>query len=90
MLTFEEYQLYGDLEEGAIKDLIKVTIPKPVLHWLKRKLHQDQYKNALLVYQEIMKDDKRNLSHQVALTKAAATVGISAKELQKVWDTVKV
>ena len=87
---FDDYQIYGDIEEGALLDLIKATIPKPVLHWLKQKLHKNQYQQALIVYKDIVQDKSRNVNHQVALIKAAATVGISARELQKVWDsTVK-
>lgn len=83
MLTLQEF-----IEEKILVDLIKSSLPKPILHWLKHKLHHKQYMNALETYKEIVNDKNRNVSPQVALATAAKTVGISARELQKVWDNI--
>jgi hypothetical protein len=88
-MGLDEFIQYATLDEGILIDILKATLPKPVLHWLKQRLHKTQYRKALETYQSIMKDAGRNLTPQAAIVAAAKTVGISPRELQKVWDTLE-
>jgi len=73
-----------ELSESDLTDLVSKIIPKAVLDWVKHKLHKDKYIQALKLQQDIMKD--RKVSAQQALVKAASTVGLNPRELQKVID----
>lgn len=84
MLTYREY-----IEESIATDLIKDLIPDPILHWLKRKLHTAAYTDALKIYHKLITDKNRNLSQERALIIAAETVGISTRELKKVWNQIQ-
>ena len=71
-------------EEAMLKSLIKDVLPKKLLHFLKRVLHKDKYKQALEIQKDIMKRD--TMSASFALVKAAEQVGLKPRELAKVMD----
>lgn len=86
MLTFKEYQEYELLEKSIGIELLKGTLPKAFLHWLKRVLHKDKYKALLRLQKEILNDRTRGISPQNAMVKAAGLVGLDPREVQKVLD----
>jgi len=79
MKTFIEFN-----EEAMITSLTKDILPKKLLHFLKRILHKNQYKEALKIQKEILK--RGNISASFALVKAAEQVGLKPRELAKVMD----
>lgn len=88
MKSFKEFssnnieERYSDIGIGI--ELMKSVLPKPILHYLKRVLHKDQYKIALKLQKGFMKN--RSMSSGQAIVTAASVVGISSRELQKVLD----
>jgi len=80
------------------KELIKRLLPKKLVHKIKRALHAEDYKKALKLYHQMVKEYNRNPEAQnrpgmfvanpkgLALAKAAEIMGIKPKELRKVLD----
>lgn len=89
IMEWSDYAQYQKIDEEALTDLVKSTIPKKVLHWLKRVLHKKHYKAALELYNKLMQDTKRQLTPQRAMVIAAKTVNISPRELEKVWPSIQ-
>jgi len=71
-------------EEAMIKMLAKDALPRKVLHWLKRVLHADKYKEVLKLQRIMMKT--RGMQPEMAMVKAAQTYGIDPREMRKVMD----
>jgi len=85
----------GSAEKKKVRDIL---IPKKLTHAFKRMIHKKRYVNALKIYNEMMKEYKKNpkaMQQQGAfitnpkgrmLQKTAEIVGVSIGELKKVLD----
>ena len=85
----------GSAEKEKVRDIF---IPKKLTHAFKRMLHKKRYVSALKIYNEMMKEYKKNpkaIQQQGAfitnpkgtmLQKTAEIVGVSIGELKKVLD----
>jgi len=74
-----------ELSEDAFLDIIKALTPDPIKHGVKRLLHGNQYKSAKIIYDALLADKKRGYTPESALARAAIAVGLSPRELNKVW-----
>jgi len=84
--------------DSWLAELIKRIMPKKWVHKFKRAVHAEQYKAALKMYHDMVREYNRNPAAQqqpgalvmnpkgLALSKAAATFGLSVKEFKKVLD----
>jgi nicotinamide mononucleotide adenylyltransferase len=98
--TTKEYKKKtpGEVNEGALKDLLKSIIGKKTMHSFNRAVHEKKYKQALTLYHSMIqqynkhpdanKQDGTLVTNPkgLALSRAAEMVGISIKELKKVLD----
>ena len=90
MKSFLEYTEEQELEEGSGLEFLATFIPNALLDQIKKSVNKKKYIAAVDIYRKIMKDTTRSVDKNNAIKKAASSVGVNFKDLNKIVQNMPI